>query len=229
MRVRYSVLSDASGSFGGLVASHNRAGQYLRTCVRPTNPASAAQVAVRTIFANLAVAWSRITEDQREAWRTYADNVPVAGVFGHTLRLTGHQMYVRCNAPRLQGFLARVDDGPTVFGMDSLSPVTVAAAATGNLLTMTFADTDAWVTEDDAALLVYGSRNVAPTIDFFAGAYRFASPIFGQVIDPQFSPVPVINPFRMSEGNRVYVRVRSVRADGRISPTQFLAPTSIGP
>ena len=229
MLVRYSVLADASGSFGGLVASHNRAGQYIRTRVRPTNPSSPAQLEIRTIFANLSAAWQGLTDAQREAWTTYACNVPISGRFGDPLHLTGHQMYIRRNSIRIQATLARIDDGPTVFTLDLLSPVTLVADETGNLLTVSFSETDAWVTEDNAGLLVYGSRSVALTIAFFNAPYRFGAPILGQVAIPETSPVPLANPFKLSQGNAVYTRVRSVRADGRISAIQFLDRAIIGP
>lgn len=228
MKVRFSILADASGSLGGLVASHNRGGQYLRARVVPVNPSSGPQVEMRTIFGNLSTAWQTLTTDQRDAWTTYAINVPVTDSMGDPLTLTGQQMYVRNNSARVQAGLARVDDGPTVFSLDSLSPVQVDATAAADLYTIGFNESDAWVTEDLAALLIYGSRELADTINFFKGPYRFQGIIDGDVATPPTTPDTSINSvFALTAGNAIYNRALSVRADGRISPVQFLGPNLI--
>ncbi len=228
MLVRYSVLADASGSFGGLVASHNRSGQYLRTRVRPTNPSSARQVAVRIIFSNLATAWATLTDDQREAWTTYAINVPVTNAFGDPVTLTGLQMYLRSNSARTQAGLSRLDDGPTLFAMDSFTPVSITPNAGPQELEVFFDNTDDWANEVGGAMLVYSSRQVSPTINYFKGPYRFADLIAGAVIPPEPAVEGIIaSPFALTDGNSIFARVFTVRADGRISPVQLIGPELI--
>lgn len=226
MLVRYSVLADASGSFGGLVASYNRAGQYLRTRVRPTNPSTPAQVAIRTIFTNLAVAWSQITEDQREAWRTYAANVPTTNAFGDPLHLTGHTMFVRSNAARLQADLDRVDDAPTTFSGVQLSAITYVPVDNPNALFVTINVADPWTLTAGAALLVYLTRQGSGTVRYRRLAYRFMG---GPFVAP-LTPVP----FEFSFGgivaldangsNSIFIRSLVVMPDGRVS-----APLDTGP
>lgn len=229
MKVRYSILADASGSFGGLVASHNRSGRYIRTRVRPTNPASPGQIAIRTIFGNLAVAWSLLTGDQREAWRTYAANVPTTDVFGDTLHLTGHTMFVRSNVARLQAGLARVDDGPTVFRAAQLSRVTLTPFGDSNSLTMFVQATDPWTVQAGGALLVYVTRQNTMTVRYRRNPYRFATAILGP-LDP---PAPILfdrpAPFAMDrlKNNGIFTRFVAVTADGRISAPDTRGPTLI--
>lgn len=228
MKVRFSILAAASGSFGGVVASHNRGGPYLRARVVPTNPSSSAQVEIRTIFGNLASAWQTLTQDQRDAWTTYAINVPVTDSMGDPLTLTGQQMYVRCNTARVQAGLARVDPGPTVFALDSLSPVKIDPTAAADLYSVVFEATDDWVAEDDAGLLIFGSRELADTINFFKGPYRNQGIIAGDVTTPPTSPdVSITSVFALTEGNVIFNRAVSVRADGRISAVQLLGPNVI--
>lgn len=228
MKVRYSILADASGSLGGLVASHNRGGQYLRGRVVPTNPSSGPQVEIRTIFGNLASAWQTLTQDERDAWTTYAINVPVTDTMGDPLTLTGQQMYVRCNTARVQAGLARVDPGPTVFSLDSLSPVVINPSAAADLYSIVFEETDAWVAEDDAGLLIFGSRELADTINFFKGPYRNQGIIAGEVAMPPTSPdTSITSVFALTEGNVIFNRAVSVRADGRISAVQLIGPNDI--
>lgn len=228
MKVRYSVLADASGSFGGVTASHGRAGQYLRARVVPTNPSSSAQVEIRTIFGNLASAWQTLTQDQRDAWTTYAINVPVTDTLGDPLTLTGQQMYVRCNTARIQAQLARVDDGPTIFALDSLSVVAITPSAAADQYSIAFEETDEWVGEDNAGLLIFGSREVALTINFFKGPYRAQGIIEGDATVPPTSPdTSITSLFALTEGNAIFNRALSVRADGRISAVQFIGPNEI--
>lgn len=228
MKVRFSILASASGSLGGIVASHNRGGQYLRARVVPTNPSSGPQVEMRTIFGNLASAWQTITAAQREAWTTYAINVPITDSMGDPLTLTGQQMYVRCNSARVQAGLARVDDGPVIFSLDSLSPVAITPSAAADGYSIVFESTDAWPDEDEAALLVFGSRELAETINFFKGPYRVQGLIAGDATTAPTSPdTSITSVFGLTEGNVVYNRVLSVRADGRISAVQFIGPNDI--
>lgn len=228
MKVRYSILADASGSLGGLVASHNRGGQYLRSRVVPVNPASGPQVEIRTIFGNLASAWQTLTSTQRDAWTTYAINVPVTDSMGDSRTLTGQQMYIRNNTARVQAGLARVDDGPVIFALDSLSPVAIVPSAAADQYSVTFETTDPWVGEDDAALLIFGSRELALTINFFKGPYRVQGLIAGDVAIPPTSPdTSITSVFALTEGNVIFNRVVSTRADGRISAVQFIGPNDI--
>lgn len=220
MLVRYSLLADASGSFGGLTASHGRSGQTIRARVRPTNPGSASQVQIRTIFTNLSIGWSTLTDDQRDAWTTYAINVPTRNRLGDPLTLTGHQMYIRNNAPRLQAGLSRVDDGPTVFTAPILTKVFVNANGdpTG-LLESFFPVVDPWATEVGAAYLIYCTRQQAGTVRYRRVPYRFAGAFLGLPVPPVPLQALIPAPFAMTDNlvNHVFVRYFIIRADGRIS------------
>jgi hypothetical protein len=223
-----TILAGASGSINGLTFSRNRGGQYIRTRAVPTNPNTAQQAALRTIFGNLASAWQTLTATQREDWTTYAINVPVTNKLGNPLTLTGQQMYVRCNTPRLQAGFSRVDDGPKTFALDSLQTVSAAAVAATGKIGVVFDDTDEWLDEDDAGLLVYASRLVGPAINFFKGPYRLAGKIDGDSVTPPTSPdLSLDSPFALTAGLFQFYRFLSVRADGRISADQFHGPVIV--
>ena len=221
MLVRYSLISDASGSFGGLVASHNRSGQYIRTRVRPTNPSSPAQVEVRVIFGNLAITWSTLTDDQRDAWTTYAINVPVTNRLGDPLTLTGHQMFVRNNAARIQAGLDRIDDGPTTFSTALLTKVFVNPNQQPiNLLESFFPVVDPWATDIGAAFLIYATRQGSGTVLYRRNPYRFAGSFIGRETPPVPLQALIPAPFELNDNgsNHVFVRYFVVLSDGRMSP-----------
>lgn len=124
-----------SGSFGGLTASRNRGGQYLRRRAMPTNPNTTAQQNVRNSFGQAMTRWSSIlTESQRAGWRTYAENVAWTDSLGQSIKLTGAQMYARTNTLIIQATdyssspIAVVDDAPTDF---TLGPTLVGLTAVG--------------------------------------------------------------------------------------------------
>ena len=120
------ILTTMSGSLGGITAARNKGGQYLRARVVPVDPGSPAQTTLRTIFASLNVAWQTVlTQVQRDAWITYAANVTVVNRIGETVNLTGQNMYVRSNTPRVQAGFARVDAGPTSFNLGEFTDVTI--------------------------------------------------------------------------------------------------------
>lgn len=227
MKIRSPIIASGGGSLAGMTLSRNRGGLYLRGRSNPVNPSSGAQVEIRTYFGNLSTRWQSLTDAQREAWTTYAQNVTVKNSLGEDITLTGHQMYIRNNTARLLAGFNEVDDGPTEFSSDVLSPVSISADGPGDQFSVTFEETDDWVDEDDAGLLVYGSRQQAPTINYFKGPYRFAGVIEGDSVTAPTSPQVLDSIFELDGGNSVFCRVQSVRADGRVSPVQFIGPITI--
>ena len=227
MKIRSPVIASGGGSLAGLTLSRNRGGLYLRGRANPVNPASGPQVELRTIFGNLSTRWQSLTDAQRDAWKTYAENVTVKNTLGEDITLTGHQMYIRNNTARVQAGLDEVDDGPTTFSHDVLSPVTLNLNAADNSIAVTFEETDDWVDDDDGGLLVYGSREKAPTINFFKGPYIFTGIEQGDSGTPPTSPATFTSEFAFTDGNVAFFRIFSVRGDGRISPVQFVGPELI--
>ena len=219
MKIKSALITSASGSIGGLTASHNRGGLYFRARTIPTNPGSQYQVTVRGFLAQLATAWTdSLTPAQRAAWDVYADRVPVPDTLGEPRNIGGLAHYVRSNVPRLQAELARIDDAPVIFTLATwfYLAVDTFTSATGDFA-VNFSAADDWVNEDDAALYVLGSRPTNPSINYFKGPYRFAAKIEGDSVTPPTSPVTVVNPFPFAVGNQIFVQCRVQRADGRLS------------
>lgn len=221
MKIKSALATAISGSLGGITGSHNRGGIYLRARTIPTNPASAQQVAMRNIMAQLTPAWGQqLSFSQQNAWNTYGDNVPVVDALGESRNLTGQQWFIAANAPRLQAGLARVDNGPTIYDRGDAvignNPISDASEAAGTY-DITFTGSDDWVSEDGAALLVYSARPVGPGVRFFKGPYRYADAVLGDSSTPPSSPATITSPFAIVEGAFTHVQLRVSRADGRLS------------
>lgn len=217
MKFKSAIFTQVSGSTGGATFAHNSGGLYMRSRTIPTNPNSPQQQTVRTAMGELSNQWNdTLTQAQRDAWNLYAINVPLTDVLGGTHLTSGIAMYVRSNVPRIQAGLGTLDAAPTIFNLGAFSEptYTVTAPSTGSLA---FVGSDDWVSEDNAAMLLYASRPQNPSIEFFKGPYRFAGLVAGEVASPPTSPESIGTPFVTVAGQKLFYRVRVSRGDGRLS------------
>lgn len=219
-----TIGTGLSGRLGGIVASHGPGGAYFRKWVVPVNPSTPAQNIVRASFGLYANKFAtELSEAQRQSWKTYSDNVPLTGRTGIVRSVGAIGMFQRTNTPRVQAGLPEVLDAPTIFTTGAFTPVTdPTALETADVIGFAFTDTDEWVGEDDAAMLVYSSAPQNPGITFFGGPYRFAGTILGDGTTPPTTPATITNPFVLTAGQRVFWRVQVTRADGRLSSDQNL-------
>lgn len=221
MLFKSAIITQGSGSVGGLTVSHNRGGLYFRARTIPTNPGTSFQTAVRNAVASLVNLWhDALDAAQRETWDTYAANVAFVNRLGDPTFLSGLNQYVRSNVPRLQTGLVRVDDAPATFNTGEFTAMTFSTSATVQLTAVTFTEADDWVNEDDAAAILYLSRPQNDTINFFKGPYRFAGSVLGNLALPETSPQTITTPFVVVEDQRLFGYIRVSRADGRLSVKQ---------
>lgn len=225
MKFKSQVYTQASGSVGGITYSHNAGGMYTRARAIPVNSNTVYQQAVRNYVKQLVAAWSQtLSEVQRQQWKAYADAVPYVNSLGEPIYINALAMYVACNVPRLQASLSRVDDGPGVLALPTLTTptYTVTAPNTGSLA---FTNSDAWAGEVGGALLLRTAPGSLPTINYYRGPYRYAGKVAGAGTPPS-SPASIAPAFAVVAGQRVHYTVRCVRADGRISGPLFLYGTA---
>lgn len=180
-----AIVGKISGSLGGMTASHGRGGYYLRNRVKPINPNTPRQQAVRSSLGALVQGWSSLlSAPQRAGWSAYADATPRTDRLGETLLLTGSQAYVASNTPRLQlnasslsATAARIDDPPTiptqgepVTGVSAFE-VTAGPPASG-IITVDLAVP----ASDDGMVLVYvGSKLMSAGERSYTGPYQLAA------------------------------------------------------
>ncbi|MBA7645086.1 hypothetical protein ES703_52839 [subsurface metagenome] len=210
-----------SGSIGGTVWSRNRFGAYARNRSVPVNPNTDRQVGVRNIVKALTIAWQNVlTQVQRDAWDEYAANIDWLNRLGQSVNLTGLNHYLRSNTPRMQVAMARLDAAPVIF---NLATAELALGATGQeagqTITLTFDAAAAWTSEAGGFQAFYMGIPKNASIKFFGGPWRLLDGQFGQDApngEPA-SPRVVAAPWPIAEGQRIWVRSRIGRADGRLS------------
>lgn len=227
MKVRYTELAGASGSRGGSVAARNRGGNYFRVRATPTNPNTFAQQAVRNVLASLSTSWRDVLSDeQRENWLAYADTLSLTDPLGQPIKLTGLNAYVRGNALRRQAGLTAIANAPTLTGSATFTPDIPGIVATPTRVTVGFGAGDSWATAQNGAILAYLSDPVSPARNYpvptrLAGFFVRGVGAPANPIDVEYTTdvAPV-------EGQRRFVRLATVDAQGRISQ-DLIVPVTI--
>jgi hypothetical protein len=209
-----------SGSIAGDTFARNRYGNYSRARTKPVNPNSDRQVVVRARIAVLAEYWNdTLTAAQRTAWGSYAAAVPWTNKLGETIHLSGFNMFVRSNAVVLEAGDAIVAAGPTLMQLPPQDSGFSVALSEASGITVTFTDTLDWCDEDGGhmALDIGTPQNASRT--FFNGPWRHHDCIDGDSVTPPSSPdgPTAVSCWTLTEGQRVWVRARIVREDGRLS------------
>lgn len=220
MKFKSQLVTQASGSIGGVTFSHNRGGMYMRARSIPTDPATVQQTAIRGFVASLSSLWNGLlTPAQRLAWDIYALGTKLPDALGEPRNIGGLGHYIRSNVPRLQVGLDRVDDGPASNGLEEFTnPSFDTFDPDSNDFAVNFDVADDWATEAGGALLVFASRAQNASINFFKGPYRTTTtPIPGESPGPITSPSTQAIPFEFALGQKVFVYTRATGADGKLS------------
>ena len=206
-----------SGSAGGTTWSHNRYGAYKRNRSVPVNPNTDRQVAVRNAVRALTIAWANVlTPGERNAWDVYAANVTWKNHLGRDVVLTGLNHYVRSNVIQVQLGFERQDTAPVIFNI-AAAELALGCAATEALqqLSITFDDTAVWANEAGAFQYFYMGIPQNASRNFFGGPWRYVVAVAG--VTPAVSPKLAGAPWPFAEGQRIWLKSRIMRADGRLS------------
>lgn len=213
MLIRTGLGGQLSGSVGGVTASHNRYGQYLRNRTVPVNPNTDRQQAVREAFATATTSWRDLTNAQREAWTAYANQTPVLNRLGESVTLTGQAMYVRTNAWLLAAGYALLPDAPPSPGLATLTIDRDQINVDASTATISVAGTTGTVTE--AALQIGPPLSAGKT--FFKGPYTFVASSTNTGGGYSFAVPADIRYGVLVTGQRRPIRMAGQDADGRLS------------
>lgn len=213
-------ITEMRGSIGGTVFSRNKSGAIARQRTTPINPKTALQSAIRAILAFVSQLWRTGTSAaQKAAWAVFAANVEAKNKLGEVIHLSGFNQFVKSNTAIKNAGLAAISDAPTVFTLPGEDPLFATAidAGTGKI-SVTFDDARDWVDEDEAAMLVYMGLPQDDSIGFFDGPWRYAGSIEGDGVTAPTTPDANIDvPFPVADGQKVWVKAKILRADGRLS------------
>lgn len=229
MKINLGVLATgASGSSGGVTASRNRFGYYLRSRTPPVNPNTARQMTARAMFAGMAALWSSmLTQAQRDAWALYADAIVWKGSLGLDCKLTGFNHFLRSATAILHAGGTPVPDGPVILtlpGADPTFAVTVDEAQ--QEMSVVFDNALGWANETGGYMLCSMSSPKGVGREFIGPPFRVAESIVGVTGTPPTSPATMDVPFLVAELQKVDCVARIIMADGRVS-TPFQHTSSV--
>lgn len=206
-----------SGKQGGIVFSHNRGGPYVRNRAIPTNPNTDRQSAVRVAVRNLSIFWdTELTQAQRDGWDVYAAAVTWLNRLGQSIKLTGLNHYIRCNTQKIVSTIARLDQAPAEQDIgDAEDQLACTASEATQDLTINGNAGAPWLVEALGWQYYYMGLPQNGSRKYFSSPFRFVTAVPGA--GPPPFPIVIAAPFPFQEGQRIWLRSRIQRGDGRLS------------
>jgi hypothetical protein len=131
-RILNSPLGDFRGKVGGVVGSRNKAGSFVRTRVKPTNPKSPAQVAARQNFRSAAMGWKTLTAALRQNWEIFAKAGFNSLKKVNKGQYSGNQVYTA-----IQGSIGGSNNSYTLASLSVFAPTPVVASLTKTPISVT--------------------------------------------------------------------------------------------
>ena len=185
------LVADVRGKIGGQVFSRNKGGLYIKSFAAPTNPNTALQQEVRSIWSVLTNAWwDVLTTDQRDEWDDLAIANPQLNKLGQEITISGMNMYVMFNQQRLVADKLREDDAPISFLKSAADTAFTLddADSGGQTIEGLFNDGADWTVLDEGALLLFLGKPVSPGRSRFHGPWRTLGVVDGNATTSPTSP-----------------------------------------
>ena len=125
-RIKFGMMmTDARGKLGGHVFTKAKSGATIRTKVTPLNPKTSAQSEARSALGANSQAWRTLSETQRLAWNSAAQEISKTNAFGDTYFPSGKNYFtaVSNNLRNIGG--AVISEPPVLVEMPGLTSVDV--------------------------------------------------------------------------------------------------------
>jgi hypothetical protein len=142
MKYQPLIGTSMSGSLGGITASHNTYGSYFRKRVKPVQPRTPAQQAVRSAFTLVSQAYRTAGSRVTAAFTTAATTLTKSSKTGSKVTLTASALFQRVNVIRQRCGLPLLYDPPTTDTPPGFSDPVIHLFSDGTA-TVTFA-MDEW-------------------------------------------------------------------------------------
>lgn len=235
------ILTQASGSVGGLTFFHTKGGLAMRARAMPVDPNTTRQVAVRNGLTNAVNVWGNtLTPTQRDGWSTYAANVPLMNKLGDPIVVSGQNMYVRSYTVWQQindlfslGIPAPAA-APVNFNLGDFTLPTNAVADAVTGIAMDVTSSDAWANDGDSILMLFQGRPMNPSRNYFRGPWRLIGFARGDnSVPPTTLAVTAANVatrgYPLVADQAVNLVVALLQSDGRLSTRRSLGHITITP
>jgi len=223
MKIKSAILTQASGTLGGLVASRNKGGMYLKANATQVNRSTQGQQRSRSALVHANALWQTISPQQREAWETYAANVPINDNTGTPQTLTGQQHFLRLHTlfpPDWIGPLLPYE-APKIFNLGDTGVLSfLTATQAGQFISIGVSGEPEWTFNPIAFIFPQIALPTNASATARKNRFRNHPPQEGDVAAGQtfdINNLLTTPPIRISTGQRIYVRIRIMQEDGRLS------------
>lgn len=220
MLYRGSFVSDARGSTGGITASRNRSGAYIRARVKPTQVPTTPRSRARAVLGGQPEAWYGLTDEQRAAWNGVATAWTSVNKLGEAIKLSGFAWFCRSNATRgtLDPDLAVFTDPPGDIPTTTLNPPTdLVLDVSAGTLVGTLNDADPWAGQANGRLGVFITEGQNPGRFSPTGGYTYWATVSGNAMTPVSALSINTPPVGLVAGRQYFVRFVAMDEDGRVS------------
>ena len=212
-----------SGSQANTTASHNRAGQYLRSRRAPVSPTrTPKQGILRGKFGSASAGWQSLDATLQSAWTAFAAGYPVVDALGQSVVLTGQQYFIGLQTSLMNAGQPMDTIVPTNTNTPAIDTPTIYADANGTLIV-------------SVASIVAGDWNVVGCSKVLSNGVNF---------NKQFSQFAVLNTTVLSVdisavytaqygapvlGRKIFARFKEVNSSGMSGPDLILQASVITP
>jgi hypothetical protein len=236
MKYKSALITQASGSIGGITFATGIGGMFIRARAIPVNPNTQEQNEVRSALGALTSFWNTLTTPQRNAWNAYAAQVPLPDTFGDPRLVSGFNHFIRSNTNRLRiGESSNiVSDAPTTFNLGA-TPILVSVESMidGNGALGGTIEIDVIDAPTPEAVGDYIYTFVSPPFNanrtFHRGPFNWSTldGVGAAAAQPITVDASSDYAWDVAGGQGVQYRVRVSRLDGRLSGELFIRDTTI--
>lgn len=97
MKFLSAIVTQTSGSIGGITGASNRGGNYFRARVAPVQPRTVPQQNVRALLSSISASWKGLSTTDIAGWNALAATITLKDSLGNSYTPSGAQLFNSCN------------------------------------------------------------------------------------------------------------------------------------
>lgn len=165
-KVVYSdLIVEMRGKVGGAVYSKNKGGAYRKRRTVPSNPQTAAQIAVRGKISTLSQAWKTLTSEQQAAWQAATPQFQYVNNLGQLQSYTAQALFMALNSSirAANPSASLLSSPPAPASITNVVPSTLEANVTAGVMEV-FSIAFAPTVPAGHAVIVQATRAMSPGV-----------------------------------------------------------------
>lgn len=225
MKVLAGLITQGTGSLGGMTMSKNKSGYYLRARTVPSNPRTSLQSAIRTGLAAFATLWKLLPRESMLSWALYAANSPIIGNNGQSHLLSGFNWFLGANQLRLQAGYGVLSDAPVIFGQAS-GPYGITASYTTDVVISVSFSMAGRPTEADSGdvTMIFIGKPAGLGVAYFQGPWQYVGTTDNHTNDVVTYDTSVLSSYTCPAGAQQWIKLVRIKPNGQYSTPVYFGP-----